>query len=372
MEGNTTLTYRFKIVKIDKYTFLETKKVYCQLVLDYFNVLISASNRPSSNFELLRLVEIECKKRFDKDNKVNSSPLYFRRAAINQAIGSYKSYLTRLESNNDIPLPESFDTDPVFYKGQYRDLKSDSIAIKLFDGKCWKFVTIEYYGRELPNDAVVLAPKLELDNGNIYLTIPFKTKVSDISTTSERINKGEKVGSVAFSSGDYFGVVTDGENYLYLKGAAEYKAKIKRLVGLIRKKQEEHNLESTALKKDWIDVSNQLDHHAHLISDSIVTFFVNNNVKVIAIEEKKYNYLSKDSPLFIVSRILKYIEYKAFKNGIVCTKVKPSLFKNKCSICSAKGYVTGHSFICSNGHKQNQYLNQAKNNIFACLRKFNK
>jgi hypothetical protein len=88
-------------------------------------------------------------------------PAMFRRAAINTALGTARSFYTRLEKwrkekakfeakgkkyTHRPPVPpRKFNFNPVFYDGQYRWVEN-GIMLRLYDGNNWRWVKYRYSG----------------------------------------------------------------------------------------------------------------------------------------------------------------------------------------------------------------------------------
>ena len=74
-------------------------------------------------------------------------PLYFRRAAINDAIRLSESL--RTGSEHGAKQAESFHASPIYYKGMYKEFTSTSVNLKLFNGDKWVWVdcSIDTCGR---------------------------------------------------------------------------------------------------------------------------------------------------------------------------------------------------------------------------------
>ena len=150
IQGTYTLTKKTKLYTNYKEFLKMTQKIYNETILKYYNLLFEHLDFLTlSNQNCLR--ELEKLTIPDKNGKKPENyfdldvPVYLRRAAINHAIGSARSYVTKLkdyeeksENNTKKGKPEKakhFNASIVFYKGMYKKISENSIKIKLFNRK---------------------------------------------------------------------------------------------------------------------------------------------------------------------------------------------------------------------------------------------
>ena len=101
-DGYCTITYKLRLyIKHIEYVKL-TKDIYNQVVLFYYNLLLE-------NIEFLNLSNQYCLRELEKLTILSRTgeipknyldmdlPTYFRRSAINQAIGAVRSYMRLLD-----------------------------------------------------------------------------------------------------------------------------------------------------------------------------------------------------------------------------------------------------------------------------------
>src|SRR5262249_53253096 len=99
-------------------------------------------------------------------------PAMFRRAAINAALGSARSFYAHLAKwrtkkekaqaqrkkfteRPPVP-PRSWRMSTTLYAGQWKDRRDSSIMLKLWTGACWSWIKVRITGRELPAEAALL------------------------------------------------------------------------------------------------------------------------------------------------------------------------------------------------------------------------
>lgn len=410
--GYQTITYRFRLYCEHKEWLLETQKIYNQVLSFYYQVLIKepeVAELSSKQKQLRQLELMTIGARGQEKSTVKYSipyekvPLYFRRAAANDAIRIYRSRVVRQEKTID-ELESSFQASPIFYKGMYRDFTAVSIELKLWNGTKWVWdrCILDTCGRTFPENAQILSPILKIKGNKTMLHIPVQEEVSDVRTVKERVEQ-EKMGNicaVAFPSGDCMAVLTilnsegKSKESLFIRGGKQYAHEKKKLLNRIRKNRASMGLLET--KEDSLEavetpsfeenkylkekIKNLSETYAHKISRQIVDFCVERDIKIIVIPNyrqtlnlNQIGYVKATSYDWIGRRIIQYLRYKAFGKGIVVTSVSTKDIAGKCHICGAdvqrynknhnpsKNYYGGKNYICPNGHKGNAYLNTAMN-----------
>lgn len=363
----------------------KTAVLYNRVVKHYYELLAQRTDLLSmSNFYLMRELEIlsvgtrEMKKAGEKaafslvDFPV--IPLYFRRAAINCAISMMRSFQARKITGAS--MAEKFSAAPVYYKGMYKELKEGSVLLKVFTGEKWKWQQYRFCGRKIPKESVILSPAVYMGEEQAYLHIPVQKTVEDIRTVAERMKTEDKIFALAFPGGDSIAVgalISRTGEFLkasFFRGGLELKAKRKRLIRKWKKGEKKY------LKK----IENVNTYYAHLISRQILDFCKREGVTVIvvpnyrqAIDFSNKGYLKTDNFEWIGRRVIRYLKYKGFSEGILVSKVPVYGISNSCSVCGEKirryndghtpgrNYYGGQLFICSNGHRGNSGLNTARN-----------
>jgi len=401
--GYATMTYRFRFYNKHLDWLCETKLLYNKVVKHYYNLL---ANYPEyltlSNFNLMRELEVMTvgtreMKRAGKEAAfpfidLPVIPLYFRRAAINCAISMMRSFQTqkkmaeskqqRLSDNTFPSMAETFSAAPVYYKGMYKELKEDSIMIKVYTGEKWKWSCYRFTERQLPKNVELLSPTIYADTKQAYLHIPVKKPVEDIRSIKERMESENKILAVSFPGNNSIavGAVLTRDNSLeksiFFQGGLELKAKKKRLKKKLIKQQKRENGGEKYKNK----IENLNMYYAHLTSRRILDFCKEEQIKVIivpnyqqAIDFSKMRYLKTDHFEWIGRRVIRYLKYKAFSEGILVSTVPAYYISSCCSECGAKinryndghrpgrNYYGGQLFLCPNGHQGNSGLNTAKN-----------
>lgn len=403
--GFSTTTYRKQLYPRHLEWMEETKNLYNKVLEFYYQLLFRQMELLSlSDYELLRSLEIltigtrEHKKAgilpelpLDGFPKL---PLYFRRAAINAAIGMIRSYASRLadwQKNLECsgqpagcPQPAAqFHAAPVFYQGMYRNWEEDAIELKLWTGSCWKWTFCRMKGRALPKEGKCLSPSLKVLHKRAELHIPVEQKVADIRKIRERLQTGDSICAVYLPNQDTLAVCVhmnpDGTilHTSFFKGGSELKRQKEALLLRATRNPEEKPVLSYRVKRKLQQMNEAC---AHQISRQIVDFAVQRQVTVIAVPGYRTamppSILQKsgsDIYTWIGRSILKKISYKAFQKGILVGTVAPKKLAFLCAECGAEvmryneghrpgyAYYGGKLFLCPNGHQGNAARNAAVN-----------
>lgn len=404
--GSSTITYRLKLRCKHPDWVRQTEALYNEVLAFYYSLL---KDEPTllrlGNMELLRKLEQMTVVGRDKvpvpvPIPFQKVPIYFRRAAINAAIGHARSYagLMRdwVQKKTDAEqrgltwrkktpsLPNAFHASVLFYKGMFKEFGQGSILLKLWNGHSWAWVRHTYCGREIPANAVCLSPTVVINGKMFSLHVPVKCPVDDIRTVKERVKSDERFCAVHFTASDtlatcvIFGSDGHATDSYFMRGGKEFAHRRKRLLNTINKNRSclGTYLQKGENKRFWMKMQNLSAYYAHLVSRRIVDYCRKNNIKLLVVP--KYGAMPEQfygSGLtgFLGKRIIRYLMYKAWHAGIVVTSVQPHYTACSCHLCegrlkryneghpAAVHYYGGRLFLCENGHKGNVSLNAAKN-----------
>lgn len=423
--GYATVTYKARLYDRHRNWMFYTKQLYNQVVWHYYQILMNETQiLEQSNFLALRTLEEisigtkEMKARGEepiwKLENLPKIPLYFRRSAINMALGLARSYVVSCErwqedTGRKMPSPASgLDCSIVLYKGMYRNFCKDSIQLKLYNGAKWVWVTYPYTGRELPEEGRILSPTLKVEKYGAFLHIPVETEVDDIRTINERMEKEESICSVSFPDNDCLAVcvVMDRNGEVkeshFIHGGAEREKKRQQQILRLEKSKESRkgDWKKKEAKEAEADVGRENQEiykkigqinqfYAHQVSREIVAYCIQKAIKVIVVPnyENTINFqtrgfLNTNGFHWQGRAIIRNLKYKAFQQGIVVATIRPYHIADSCSECGEKiqryneghrasrNYYGGQLYRCPNGHKGNAALNTAKNVGRYFLRRF--
>lgn len=324
-------------------------------------------------------------------------PLYFRRAAINDAARLMRSYVSGKEKGRQ--LAGKFHACPIFYKGMYKDFTESGICLKLWNGErwIWEKCGLDACGRAVPEKAVLMSPVLKLDGKKAMLHVPVTEEVGDARTVKERLAGEERICAAVFPGNDCMAVLAvldkDGEyvESLFIRGGKQLLHEKRKLLSRIYKNRESMGYspgrgygkkalpeeENKHLKEK---IRNLTDTFAHRASREIISFLEEREVCILAVPRytqginlNALGYLPSGSYDWLGRRIIKQLRYKGFAKGIAVSAVSTKDLGGSCHICGepvkrfnknnkpGRNYYGGKNYICPKGHKGNAFLNAAMN-----------
>ena len=399
--GNSTVTYRLKL-RCKRIDWLQkTENLYNKVLEFYYGILTKHLDfLKLGNMELLRQLEQMTVIGRDKQPVMmplpfQKVPLYFRRSAINAAIGHIRSYVGLLQNwerkkekaekkghlwKKEKPVPaKSFHASIVFYKGMFKEFGEGNILLKLWNGRSWIWIRCTYYGRKLPKDGIILSPAVINKGKKLLLSVPIKFQVKDIRKLKERKAEKENFCAVHFTASEILaacavfsgdGRVTDS---YFVRGGKEFAYRRKRLLNRMKKIRKTTGKGGQKFKRAIFHLSS---YYAHLVSRRILDYCKKKGVKGIIVpkyaEVDGYLY-GQGMGCFLGKKIIQFLRYKAWRGGIILTTLSPYYTASHCCHCEArvKRYNEGHMpgvryfggrlFVCKNGHQGNVALNAAKN-----------
>ena len=411
--GYAITTYKIQLNYKHLDWFKQTQSLFDAVLAFYYELLEKQPEALSlSNQNLLRHLELQTIKQRDGTPPetplpFEKIPLYFRRAAINAAISMYRSYMGKLKAWQEGPIksgkpspPKCLHMSVLYYKGMYKDFDEKSILLKLYTGKTWAWVKHRYTGRPFPENAELMSPTIVIKKKKVLLHIPVKEIVEDSRTAKERVKQNEKFVAVALTGSDSLAVCTtieaDGRatTPYFIKGGKELAHRRKLLLGYTKRgiagNDMTHTVGNAALSvpqehrpnaKYYEKITRITDHYAHEVSRKIVDYAIKQGAKLIVLPELKESfnqakkpYLGKTPYDFIGRRIARYVQYKAWRKGLVAMTSKPYYASTRCYHCDAPiarhnteyqnpsaNFYGGKNFVCKEGHRGSTALNSARN-----------
>ena len=411
--GYAITTYKIQLNYKHLDWFKQTQSLFDAVLAFYYELLEKQPEALSlTNQNLLRHLELQTIKQRDGTPPetplpFEKIPLYFRRAAINAAISMYRSYVGKLKAWQEGPIksrkpspPKCLHMSMLYYKGMYKDFDEKSILLKLNTGKTWAWVKHRYTGRPFPENAELMSPTIVIKKKKVMLHIPVKEIVEDSRTAKERVQQNEKFVAVALTGSDSLAVCTtieaDGRATApyFIKGGKELAHRRKLLLGYTKRgsagNDMTHTVGNAALSvpqehrpnaKYYEKITRITDHYAHEVSRKIVDYAIKQGAKLIVLPELKESfnqakkpYLGKTPYDFIGRRIARYVQYKAWRKGLVAMTSKPYYASTRCYHCDAPiarhnteyqnpsaNFYGGKNFVCKEGHRGSTALNSARN-----------
>src|SRR6266481_2053934 len=132
-------------------------------------------------------------------------PAYFRRAAINAALGSARSFYShlakwrkakekagakgkRFHGRPPVP-PRTWNKSASLYAGMWKERSDSSIVLKVWTGTCWSWIKVRITGRELPVNVDLGSPQLIRKGSQWYLHTPVERKFKSPGKIEKQITK---------------------------------------------------------------------------------------------------------------------------------------------------------------------------------------
>jgi hypothetical protein len=315
-------------------------------------------------------------------------PLYFRRAAANEGIASAKSYLSRFAQDEKIGRAEKLNAAVTYYKGMYQDFSAKEITLRVWTGDTWTWMHCRLSGRDFPENARLMSPSVVFEYKYDMLHVPVRQNNENTATVRQRMQAGCRILCIQFTNSDAFavGVVLDGTGQeiavKFWKGGKEYSHHCRKLLEKIQKSQEATGGRQTGRvdQKYWMHLKHLSEHYGHQVTSQILRFAVEQDVSVIVLPRYNQEYsrnVMKGSgnwgPLHLSTRIRQYLDYKAWKNGIIVIEAHATGISTNCARCGAEIIRTDtrtELCCCANGHQTNRYLNAVRNLGKKCLTQF--
>jgi transposase len=298
-------------------------------------------------------------------------PALFRRAAINAALGSARSFFSHLSrwqkakakaeakgkkfrERPPVP-PRTWNKSATLYAGMWKERTGSSILIKVWTGACWSWIAVRLTGREIPEGLDLGSPQLVCRSGWWYLHTPVEKKIKNHIKIEKQIktNINTRICAVDLNINEHLAVATirdvEGSTLatLFIGGGQRVSGFRKRILGFIA-----HNRKQTGIlaqgEQDnadlWNKIRNVDEQVAHLVSCRIVAFAQKHEATILVFEhlgnlkpEKgKYSKRGNSKRAFwMKGRIFKYAKYKAYNAGILTSRVSPRNTSRECACCGS-------------------------------------
>ena len=286
----------------------------------------------------------------DIDSISKNIPAYFRRNAINTAIGiaqswysNYRRWLNNGKKKRPPVLRPGNNQHPVYFKGMYKDFNKDTVMLKLYTGSSWVWRKVRISTtQKVPEGAKALSIKLVLKDGKSYIhrsfekeksrtCVTFPDRVVTVDLNLERtvvmavVGRDGRVHKTKFIS-------TRKDN----RRRKFYLEAITRRLSITKTIPEGQSF----CKERWKKIRHFNDNISHVLSRRIVDFAKDNGCRVIVFEHlgklrpekgSKSRYLNSRLMYWLKGDIYKKTSYKAQWDGIWTTRVSP---KNTSKLCS--------------------------------------
>jgi transposase len=305
-------------------------------------------------------------------------PAMFRRAAINAALGSARSFYgnldryrrrkekaeakagslgknaKRFKDRPPIP-PRTWNKSAVLYAGMHKERTNSSICIKLWTGTCWAWVRVGLIGRNIPDGFDAGSPQLVRRGDKWALHTPIEKRLKNPLSIKKQIesNSDFKVCAIDLNMDGALAVCTikDAKGSVlatkFIGDGQRANGFRKRLFNRIAKKRSQTGIIEQGVQDNadlWAKIRNYDENLSHLVSTRIVQFAQEYGASVLVFEhlgnlkpEKgKYSRRGNQKRAFwMKGRIFKYSKYKAYNVDILTSRVNPQDTSRTCYKCGS-------------------------------------
>jgi transposase len=303
-------------------------------------------------------------------------PAMFRRAAINAALGSARSFFSSLKSwrarkekheakpthkgkkkpfteRPPVP-PRTWNKSVPLYAGMWKERSGSSILLKVWTGTCWSWIKVRTLGRNVPDGGSMGSPALVRKGQQWWLHTPIEKTFTSPPKTAEQIITAEtKICAIDLNLNEQVAVCTvqtvEGTILAtrFIGGGREISGFRKKQLGRIARNRSKTGIiaENEQDNADlWRKIRNADEQMAQLVSARIVQFAAEQGASILVFEhlgklkpEKgKYSHKGNTKRAFwMKGRIFTYTKYKAWNRGIVTSRVNPHNTSRECHRCHA-------------------------------------
>src|SRR5258706_7128530 len=319
-------------------------------------------------------------------------PAMFRRAAINAALGSARSFYSHLtkwrkrkaqaeakgKKFHERPpvAPRTWNKSTTLYAGMWKERAKNNIVIKLWTGTCWSWIKVRVTGRPLPGDGEMGSPSLIKHGHQWWLHTPVERQFKSPGTIEKQVatNTQTKICAVDLNINEDSAVCTiqtvEGAILAtnFIHGGRRISGFRKKQLGRIARNRRKTGMLAEN-EQDNVQLWNKIryvdDHLAHLVSARIVQFAKTHEATILVFEhlgnlkptKGKYSKRSNDKRAYwMKGRIFNYCKYKASNADMLTSRVNPRNTSRECVRCHsliaryetgkpAEGYTSGAPLV---------------------------
>ena len=319
-------------------------------------------------------------------------PAMFRRAAINAALGSARSFYSHLSQwrkrkekaetrgkkfHERPPVPpRAWNKSASLYAGMWKERSASSIVLNVWTGTCWSWVKVRLTGRELPSDAEFGSPQLICKGNQWHLHTPIEKQFKSPGKIEKQVanvlptNEQTRLCSVDLNINENLAVCTiqtvEGSILAtkFIGGGQRVNGFRKKPLGRIARNRRKTGILAENEQDNvhlWKKIRNVDEQVAHLISHRIVQFARRHDATIVVFEhlgnlkptKGKYSKRGNEKRAYwMKGRIFRYARYKAYNVGMLTSRVNPRNTSRECARChsliarydegqAAEGYTYG-------------------------------
>jgi putative transposase len=376
----TTITQRLKYPPQHADWFAANQALFNRVTAFYFEVIQAHENILTLRTkEALTALELLTHTTSSHPNPVmplseicEDIPAMFRRAAINAALGSAKSFYGNLKrwrtckakveakgkTFTDRPPvpPRTWNKSVPFYAGLWRERTAKSIVLKVWTGTCWSWIKVRISGRELPTGHAIGSPQLIRHGKEWWLHTPLEKAFDAPQKVEEQVKAPTPITICAVDLGlsEHIAVcsVQNAEGTTlatrFIGGGDMVSGFRKCVLGRIARNRHKTGLIAIGEQENAPlshKLRNRNDSEAHRISRRIVQFAHGWGASIIVFEHlgnlkpEKGKYSRRGNlkrAYWMKGRIFRYTKYKAWAERIITSRVSPRNTSRDCARCGEK------------------------------------
>ena len=319
-------------------------------------------------------------------------PAMFRRAAINAALGSARSFYSHLykwhkrkekaeakgkkfHERPPVP-PRSWNKSATLYAGMWKERADSSIVMKVWTGTCWSWIKVRITGRELPTGVEMGSPSLIRKGDQWWLHTPLERQFKSPGKIEKQVttNAHTKMCAVDLNINENIAVCTVQTvagtilATKFIGGGKRISGFRKKQLGRIARNRGKTGIIAEGQQDNahlWKKIRHVDEQIAHLVSARIVQFAKQHEATILVFEhlgnlkptKGKYSKRGNDKRAYwMKGRIFNYCKYKAYNAGILTSRVNPRNTSRECARCHslvarydtgkpAEGYTPGAPLV---------------------------
>jgi putative transposase len=395
--GPPTKTFRFRLVERPRsHVWFGVTQTLFNMVAAFYFETIEGSPGMLDLSNPQALAALEHLTHATRQNPTPSMPLaeavpsdipsMFRRAAINAALGSARSFHSQLERWRDqkakaeertrgnrqyelrerklsrfhvrppVP-PREWNKSPVLYNGMWTEFDSRTVMLKVWTGSAWAWVKFQVYGRDIPEGWKMASPQIVRRGRRWQLHIPatrdpfkypaeVREQLSDPHKTrlcAVDLNMNDDLAVCTIQKADGAVVATR-----FIRGGNELQHRRKRALGRVARNRSLtgaiQKLESDNVKL-FSKVRAMDEDAAHQVSQRIVQFAQKYGASILVFEHLgnfkpergKYSKRGNEKRIYwLRGRIFRFTQYKAWEQSLITCRVNPRDTSRLCASCHVK------------------------------------
>lgn len=402
-------TVRFTLLR-DGIDLDETKTAFNDLCTFYFAVVSThpeGTDKADDYYRVYEGLTVGEKAQYPLPFDV---PSVFRRAAIKKAIGAYKSWKAhydkwearspRHKTHRPPVQPRSFNFNPVFYAGMWKDDDGTSIMLKIRKNNTWVWVKFQYQGYDFGTDWVKASPTVTLKGIQAYLDFTVEKYIQatgglktvilnpNLRICSVDLDLDGSIATCSILESDDNGVVKEISRMTVLGHTAHVSRRKRDLGKIARKMKKTGKVDQGFASTLFAKISRRERNEGFRIANEIVEFAHRHGCKVIVFEHLgnlkpkrgKYSRRSNTKRAYwLKGKIVDNVRRIAYQRyAILTARVNPKDTSRLCAVdgtpvwrgnhylptllefCEGYNYG-GKCYVTVTGYRGNSSLNAARN-----------